>query len=89
MIVKVTPKDENLPHQIVLLASANAGRVDISCNCLRLTSHGGHKSMGSIKYGDEEGMWAIYDDLRHHTNHGERPAFVPGDRGTKEFAIVW
>lgn len=90
MIVKVVPADPALPHQIVLALGRNAGIVDVSCNCLVLTSKNGHKPMGSVKFGSNglDEIWAIYDRPENHTNH-DRPAFVPGDRGTSELEIVW
>lgn len=91
MIVKVVPMNPALPHQIVLALGRNAGEVDVSCNCLSLTSKGGHKSMGSVKYGNSglDAIWELYDNPKNHNHHGERPPFIPGDRGTSQLEIVW
>ena len=91
MIVKVVPMDPALPHQIVLALGRNAGIVDVSCNCLVLTTRNGHKPMGSVKFGNDglDAIWAIYDRPENHNSYGERPPFVPGDRGNSELEIVW
>lgn len=89
MIVKVVHADPTLPHQLVLGLGRSAGEVDISCNCLALTSKGGHKPMGTVSYSKGlDAIWEIYDDPFKHDNRG-RVNFVPGDRGPGAWEIVW
>jgi hypothetical protein len=88
MRVQHTPRDESLPHQIVLLRGPTAGSGDVSCNCLKLTSSGGYRPMGTVPFGDMKQAWALYDNPANHNNR-DRPEFVPGERAPKEWMELW
>lgn len=86
---RVTHRDPTLAHQIVLLSGKVPSQIDVSCNCLQLTSKGGHKSMGTVSAGDLAAAWAVYDDPSNHSAFGSCPVFVPGERSPQEVIDVW
>lgn len=71
MRVKVTDIDLRLPHQIIIMAGRTVNESAVSCNCLRLSSQGGHKPMGSVinSEGSLDELKKLYNNPLNHNLH--------------------
>lgn len=81
MKVRLTLRDPDAAHQIILCCMAGSSAVNVSCNCL-VGESGKAQHLGSAEGAD---VWRVFD----HGMHAGPVAFVPGGwRGRTEWVEV-
>lgn len=77
-LARITERDPNLPHQIVLMQSRSKPHthIAISCNCRRVLNKTAyvHEVFAEIHASGDP--WTHYNDPRNHLN--EPTPFTPG-----------
>lgn len=83
MRVRITRRDPELPHQLVVCFGQDGGTFAVSCLCLGAGRQGAiHEHFGIAH--NLEMIWKVYDSGEHLGDD-----FTPGDRGKQEWVDVW